>query len=87
MKPVWTLEQARNFLHLLEPHVTRAGYGIALGGSVLMRGYSFKDLDVIVHDRAIPLVPLGMAPPLAFLHPPCRFDRMEARLTANRFAA
>jgi hypothetical protein len=48
MKPVWTLEQARNFLRLLEHHVTRAGYGIALGGSVLMRGQSYKDLDVIV---------------------------------------
>lgn len=48
MTPVWTLQQAQELCAQLEPELRQAGFGIALGGSVLHKGQSFHDLDLIL---------------------------------------
>ncbi len=49
MKPKWILEDGLVFVRMLVPLVTEAGCSIALGGSVLKRGSSDKDIDIILH--------------------------------------
>lgn len=45
----WTLEEAVTFIRALEEPLRLAGWGIGLTGSVLFRGSSSKDLDIIVY--------------------------------------
>lgn len=50
---VWKREEALVFVAMLSEVARSAGYSIGLTGSVLTRGWSMKDLDVIVfpHGR------------------------------------
>jgi hypothetical protein len=43
---MWTLDEARAVVGILQPHVKPLGYHVALGGGVLNRGYSDKDVDL-----------------------------------------
>jgi hypothetical protein len=44
----WTFEEALEFLRPLEAPLRMSGFGLALGGSVLTKGKSDKDLDIVV---------------------------------------
>lgn len=48
---MWTREQAFWVIELLEPLLANAGAHCALNGSVLYRGSSTKDLDLIVYPH------------------------------------
>lgn len=57
--PMWTHEEALVLIRKLEPLLAHAGFHVGLGGSVLHRGESWKDLDIIVfpHDASLALEP------------------------------
>ena len=44
----WTIEQGLLFVRCLQSRIAPLGYGVALAGSVLMKGDSKTDLDVVV---------------------------------------
>lgn len=46
---LWTLDLAVAMLRELETPVRHAGFALGLAGSVLMRGASMKDLDMLVY--------------------------------------
>jgi hypothetical protein len=48
---MWTLEQAITEIRSLEPKLAAIGFHCALNGSVLYRGESQKDLDLIVYPH------------------------------------
>lgn len=48
---VWTIDQAIGFCMRLSPRLELAGFGLALGGSVLSEGSSKKDLDLVVYPH------------------------------------
>jgi hypothetical protein len=48
---MWTRETAFQFLEPLDAFLTANGYHCALGGSVMYRGTSDKDIDVIVYPH------------------------------------
>lgn len=50
---MWTLDEALPFLKSLRKAMLKCGYCVALAGSILYRGRSEKDLDVILfpHGR------------------------------------
>lgn len=48
---MWTLEQAVEFCRKAEPIAIAQGFHVALGGSVLIRGSSEKDLDIFVYPH------------------------------------
>jgi len=48
---VWTLEQGVAFCRKVEDLLVPAGFHCALGGGVLQKGESFKDLDVFVYPH------------------------------------
>lgn len=48
---MWTRETAFQFLPPLESFLASEGYHCALGGGVMYRGNSDKDLDVIVYPH------------------------------------
>ncbi len=49
-KPIiWTLEQSVEFVRSLHDSLDEEGYTIALGGSCLHKGFSYKDVDIIIH--------------------------------------
>lgn len=48
---MWTLEQAVELLRMLEPVAISQGFHVALGGSVLIRGSSDKDLDIFIYPH------------------------------------
>lgn len=50
---VWTLDDALTACRRLEEVLAPAGYHVALGGGVLLRGHSHKDLDVLVYPRNV----------------------------------
>lgn len=51
-KPVrWTLESAVEFIRDLEPILASLGWHCALTGSVLYKGESRKDLDLVVYPH------------------------------------
>ena len=52
--PLWTLDEAIKLVRELEEVVKPVGYHCALGGSVLMRGESKKDLDIFVYPHQAP---------------------------------
>ncbi len=47
-EPLWTLDSALDFVRTISPIVSSAGYGVAIGGSVLIEGSSDKDLDLVI---------------------------------------
>lgn len=53
MRPVWNLVEALEFVQQVTPVVARAGFGLALGGSVLTKGESRKDLDLVLFPLRI----------------------------------
>lgn len=59
MTPTWTLQQAVELIQELEPAVRELNYHITLGGSVLHKGSSDKDLDLfIVPLNGFPSTPI-----------------------------
>jgi hypothetical protein len=44
----WVLEDALEFVRKLDPVVRTAGYSVGLAGSVLTKGESPKDLDLLL---------------------------------------
>ena len=44
-KVVWTLEQGLKLLRFLQPKVRQFNYHVAIGGGVVNRGFSTKDID------------------------------------------
>lgn len=44
--PVWTLNDARDLLRVLQPELHARKWHVALGGGVLNAGQSYKDLDL-----------------------------------------
>lgn len=48
MRTPWNLVEALEFVQDFEPRARRAGFGVALAGSVLTKGRSGKDLDLVV---------------------------------------
>lgn len=47
----WTLDEALDFVRHLEEWVSKVGFHVGLMGSVLTKGQSTKDLDVIIYPR------------------------------------
>lgn len=55
MKSSWTLEEGLQVTRYLERLFKPFGFHVALGGGVMLRGRSSKDLDVIVYpDKVTP---------------------------------
>jgi hypothetical protein len=50
--PQWTLEEGVLLCRLVEQTVIPAGYHCALGGGVLHRGESDKDLDIFIYPHS-----------------------------------
>lgn len=48
MRTPWHLVEALEFVQDFAPIAARCGYGVALAGSVLTKGKSKKDLDLVV---------------------------------------
>lgn len=50
----WVMDEAIALVRLLEPKLARAGFNLALAGSVLTKGASDHDLDLVVfpHDAS-----------------------------------
>lgn len=57
----WSRDEALVFLAALAPLLREAGFGVALGGSVLVRGESSNDLDVVVFPFTTERFELGAA--------------------------
>src|SRR6266404_1591629 len=51
---VWTLESAVEFARHVGQHATAAGWHVGIAGSVLHRGSSAKDLDLLVCPLRVP---------------------------------
>lgn len=49
--PIWNLNKAANFCQWLEKLMLPLGLHVAVGGSVLMKGESSKDLDVFLYPH------------------------------------
>jgi hypothetical protein len=47
----WTLDEALNFIRNLSRVLLPHGWGVGLCGSVLTKGSSHKDLDIIIFPR------------------------------------
>lgn len=45
----WSLDEAIAFVNSLNEHMSPLGFGVALTGSVLTKGNSAKDVDLIVY--------------------------------------
>jgi len=46
---MWTLERGLDVARIIERKAIPAGYHCALGGSVMVNGFSMKDLDIILY--------------------------------------
>lgn len=44
----WTLNDGLELVRKLHPDLEKAGWGVALGGSVPVKGHSDNDLDLVV---------------------------------------
>lgn len=49
----WNIFQARNLISYLTPLLQKEGYEVGLTGSVLYKGASNKDLDLIVYPHKV----------------------------------
>jgi hypothetical protein len=56
---IWTLEGAQELIATIQPKIRALNYHVALGGGVLNRGYSDKDLDLYF----LPFTECGPAAP------------------------
>ena len=54
MKKGWTLEEGIEFVRELDKALKGTGWEVSLGGSVLKKGKSSKDLDVILFPTRVP---------------------------------
>ncbi len=43
---MWTIEDALMWIRRMQPELSSVGYHVALGGGVLNKGFSMKDLDL-----------------------------------------
>lgn len=50
-KTMWTLAEGIDLCRAIEKEIIPAGYHCALGGGVLMRGESGKDLDIFIYPH------------------------------------
>ncbi len=50
---MWTLELAVKLVKKLEPELSNSGYHCALTGSVLYKGSSEKDLDIVIYPHDV----------------------------------
>lgn len=50
-EPRWNLLKALNLYRRIHPVVFKAGYNLHIGGGVLNRGFSHKDLDLVALRR------------------------------------
>jgi hypothetical protein len=50
----WTLAEALSFCRSLAEYLKPKGYYVGLAGSVLTRGRSRKDLDIVVYPESAP---------------------------------
>lgn len=48
---MWTLDEAIAVARIIEAHIIPAGYHCALGGGVLHKGTSDKDLDIFIYPH------------------------------------
>lgn len=48
----WTLEEAVAFAQHLQPYVVAVGYHVGILGSVVTKGASSKDLDVLLYPHS-----------------------------------
>lgn len=48
---MWNIEQAVEFCRMIEPVAIAEGFHVALGGSVLIRGESKKDVDIFIYPH------------------------------------
>lgn len=53
---MWGLEEGVDFCRRLNKHLSPVGYAVALTGSVLFKGKSHKDLDLIVYPMSTSVV-------------------------------
>lgn len=51
MKPEWTLVEGRKLARMLERELAPLGWHVGLTGSVLMKGSSCKDIDLLVYPH------------------------------------
>lgn len=49
VKPLWTLDSAVALVRELHSKLVEKGCTIALGGGCLHKGFSYKDVDIIIH--------------------------------------
>lgn len=49
MNTEWDLEDALKFVRMLKEELEAVGCGVGLTGSVLFRGHSYSDLDVLLY--------------------------------------
>lgn len=57
--PVWTMQSALELVRALQPMLHEVRHHIALGGGVLNKGKSFKDLDLYVLPMGGPRTPIS----------------------------
>lgn len=43
---IWTLQQGLDLVRTIQPRLHHMGYHVAIGGGVINKGYSTKDLDL-----------------------------------------
>lgn len=48
---MWSLTEAVNFMKLLDPYLKKVGYHAAIAGSVITKGESDHDLDLVVYPN------------------------------------
>lgn len=73
----WVLDEGVHFCRELNAAVAPAGFFVGLAGGVLMRGYSSKDLDVLVVPMTSAKVDLGaLRLALARFEMKLRFDHL-----------
>lgn len=53
----WTLNVSVNFIRIIHPSAFVGGYNLHLGGGVLDKGHSNKDLDIVAIRRPQELTP------------------------------
>lgn len=63
----YTIEHALNIARQLEPTMARYGIHVAIGGSLVYRGTSDKDIDIFLypHDRNVDMNPNNIVKRLA----------------------
>lgn len=57
MSNKWTLDLGANLIRVIHPSAFQSGYNLYLGGGVLNKGFSWKDLDILAVRRPQILIP------------------------------